>query len=566
MAKKSTGSAPSSGAGKSIFDVIKSFDKSAEILEESKVAVIKDYIDTGNYMLNAAMTGSIFKGVPTGRCTVLAGDPGTGKSYLALSICRNAQKKGYTPIYLDSEAAMDIEFVKRLGCDPKNFVIKTVTTITEVSTFIAKTCKEISELPEEERPKVMFVLDSLGNLTSDKELTDTIEGNDKRDMTKQQQVKALFRTNATALGRLGFPFIVIAHVYQTQEMFSKTVVSGGCLVPDTLVITESGPKKISLIEEGERVLDEYGFFSKVVKTFKFKKPTISIQFGKVSDDTESNDIVPFDTMECSRDHRFLVKVSEGDYQWIKAEDIQPNAEVMTITEYTCPVSEIKVRPSYDTCVVLSKTENPETDVCDLCVDYSHTYVTENGIINHNSGINFNASLTMLLSTAKLEDKKSDKIAESKTGEFTKKGVVVTANPVKSRFTIPQKVRFQIPFFREPNPYIGLESYVTWDNAGILRGELLSEKDYEKLSDSEKEICKEMKDKDGKVCYARPKDTARNLVVKHLGGCVRLEDMWTPKVLTDEILHNLDDVAIRPNFELPSKDSNYDVDELLDSDE
>ena len=96
-------------------------------------------------------------------------------------------------------------------------------------------------------------------------------------------------------------------------------------------------------------------------------------------------------------------------------------------------------------------------MCDLCVDKNHTYVSENGIINHNSGINFNASVTLLLSTSKLEDKQSEKIAENKVGEFVKTGVVVTAKPEKSRFTIPQKVRFQIPFFKAPNPYVGLES-------------------------------------------------------------------------------------------------------------
>lgn len=406
MAKKTT----TKYTGGSIFDIVKSFDESAEILSKSKTAVISDYIDTGSYILNACISGSLLKGVPAGRCTVFAGDPGTGKTFLAISVCRNAQKKGYTPIYLDSESAIDLEQVSKLGADPNNFIIKQVTTVSEVSTFIARTCKSILDMPEEERPKVIFVLDSLGNLTSDKELNDTIDGNDKRDMTRAQAVKSLFRTNATALGKIQAPFIVNAHIYRTQDLFAKTIVSGG------------------------------------------------------------------------------------------------------------------------------------------------------------SGINFNSSVTLLLSTAKLEDKQSDKIAENKVGDFVKTGVVVTAKPEKSRFTIPQKVRFQIPFFKAPNPYVGLESYITWDNSGIMRGKLITEKEYNKLSDLEKNLCCEMKDSEGKLCYAYPKETSKNIVVKHLGCELPAVELFTSKVLTEEVLRNLDETIIKPSFELPSNSGNDDIEELLNIDD
>lgn len=406
MAKKTS----TKYTGGSIFDIVKSFDESAEILGKSKTAVISDYIDTGSYILNACISGSLLKGVPAGRCTVLAGDPGTGKTFLAISVCRNAQKKGYTPIYLDSESAIDLDQVSKLGADPNNFIIKQVTTVSEVSTFIARTCKSILEMPEEERPKVIFVLDSLGNLTSDKELNDTIDGNDKRDMTRAQAVKALFRTNATALGKIQAPFIVNAHIYRTQDLFAKTVVSGG------------------------------------------------------------------------------------------------------------------------------------------------------------SGINFNASVTLLLSTSKLDDKQSDKIAENKVGDFVKTGVVVTAKPEKSRFTIPQKVRFQIPFFKAPNPYVGLESYITWENSGIMRGKLITEKEYNKLSDLEKNLCCEMNDSEGKLCYAYPKETSKSIVVKHLGCELPAVELFSSKVLTEEILKHLDETIIKPSFELPSNTGNDDIEELLNVDD
>jgi RecA/RadA recombinase len=404
MAKKNV----STSVNGSIIDIINAVDNSAEILSSSKTAVISDYIDTGSYILNACMTGSIYKGIPNGRCVVLAGAPGSGKSYLALSICRNAQKKGYTPIYIDSEFSIDKEFVERLGCDSSNFIIKPVTTITEVSTFMANVLAKINEMPEESRTKVIFVLDSLGNLTSSKELTTTLDGGTTKDMTKQQEIKALFRTNATAIGKAKAIFIVNTHIYKTLDLFSSNVVSGG------------------------------------------------------------------------------------------------------------------------------------------------------------SGINYNASITMMLSTSKLDDKESDKIVEQKVGEYTKTGVIVTAKPEKSRFTIPQKVRFQIPFFKAPNPYVGLEAYITWENSGILRGTIFTQKEYDKLSDNDKKICKEFTNVNGEQVYAYPKETSRSIIVKHLGGEVPVTELFTSKVLTDDILRNLDELCIRPSFELPSQDSDTDINELIDN--
>ena len=301
----------------SLFDLVNSIDQGAEILADCKTAVITDYINTGSYILNAAMTGSLFKGVPCGRVTTLAGPSGCGKSYLALSICREAQKKGFTPIYLDSEAAIDKDFVERLGCDSKNFIIKQVTKISEVSTFVANLCKKLLELPKEKRMKVILVLDSLGNLTSDKELNDTIDGNLKRDMTKQQEIKALFRTNITAIGKLNIPFIVNSHIYQTTDLFSKQVVSGGCLVKGEEIITESGCKAIEDVKEGERVLTADGTYQEVLKTFTFEKPAITFTFEDGR------------TITCSREHRFLVENDiTKESSWKMAKDLNEDDVIL----------------------------------------------------------------------------------------------------------------------------------------------------------------------------------------------------------------------------------------------
>jgi hypothetical protein len=111
--------------------------------------------------------------------------------------------------------------------------------------------------------------------------------------------------------------------------------------------------------------------------------------------------------------------------------------------------------------------------------------------------------------------------------------------------------------------VGLEAYITWNNAGIIRGKLVTEKEYSKMSDLEKKLCEEMTDKDGNKCYAFPKETSKNIVVKHLGCEVPAVELFTSKVLTDEILHNLDETIIKPSFELPSNTGNDDIEELLD---
>ena len=156
--------------------------------------------------------------------------------------------------------------------------------------------------------------------------------------------------------------------------------------------------------------------------------------------------------------------------------------------------------------------------------------------------------------------------KEKIGDFTKLGVTITARPEKSRFTIPQKVQFFIPYFKQPNPYTGLQQYLTWENSGIMEGVLLNEKEYGKLSDKEKETVKTF-EKDGVTYYAFPKIAGitanRTIVVAHLGKQLKLSELFTPYVLTDEILHKLDEEVIRPNFELPSQESSADLSEFVD---
>ncbi|HRT03417.1 MAG TPA: ATPase domain-containing protein, partial [Candidatus Diapherotrites archaeon] len=176
MAKKKISEEISSNSFSKLNDFLNKIAPDGEILDINPIAKIDEWISTGSYILNAALSGSIFGGLPNRRSLVLAGEEGTGKTFIALSICRNAQKMGYDIIYFDSEGAIDIDFVSRLGVDTSRVRLQPVNTIEEFSHISSRIVEQFNEMKQkgETPPKIMIVLDSLGNLTSIKEAEDTI--------------------------------------------------------------------------------------------------------------------------------------------------------------------------------------------------------------------------------------------------------------------------------------------------------------------------------------------------------------------------------------------------------
>lgn len=211
-------------------DLLNKIAPDGEMIEVNPIAKIDEWIRTGSYILNAALSGSLFGGMPNRRSLVFAGEEGTGKTYLALSICRNAIRyNNYDVIYFDSEGAIDIDFVQRLGVDTSHVRLQPVNTVEEFSHIAAQITQSARENIKKglKPPKVMVVLDSLGNLSSLKEVDDTTTGENKRDMTKQQAIRKLFRVNGLQFAMLGIPFIVNAHTYDAMSMFTPKEISGG---------------------------------------------------------------------------------------------------------------------------------------------------------------------------------------------------------------------------------------------------------------------------------------------------------------------------------------------------
>lgn len=205
-------------------------DPLGSIITENEFSRISEWIPTGNYALNAQIGGSIFKGVPANRGIVFAGESGTGKTFLILNVVREAQKMGYFVIYGDSETAVDQDLLEKFGIDPTKVRYQPFKTALDVRHFASNLCATLREKKKAgmELPKVMFVIDSLGNLATEKERADAQSGSDKRDMTKQQNLRSMFRVITTDLAEFKIPLIMSNHTYAAIGSYvPMQIISGG---------------------------------------------------------------------------------------------------------------------------------------------------------------------------------------------------------------------------------------------------------------------------------------------------------------------------------------------------
>jgi RecA/RadA recombinase len=339
------------------------------LLATNGFSEVDDWIPTGNYLLNAHVSGSLFGGVPNTRSFGLMGDPGTGKSFLCLNIVREAQKKGYNVLYCDTEGAIDKTSALKFGIDANKIRYQPIQTVSQFQTFVANVVDMVKKAKSAgEDPKLLLVVDSLGMLSTDKELADAVKGHNAADMgSKAKELRKLFRVITLDLTAAKIPMVVTNHVY-----------TGGGYMP--------------------------------------------------------------------------TKESSGG-----------------------------------------------------------------------DGPIFAMSVVSFLSKAQLKD-----------GAGTKTGIVVTSNLKKSRFTIPEPVKFHISFANGMNPYVGLQDFVSWEACGIERGKF-----------------EEVKNKDGvKEMVFTANASSTRWAVKHLGKTIASTQLFTPEVFTDEVLKSLDEKVIKPHFLLP----------------
>ena len=191
---------------------------------------VESFIDTGSYAFNALLSGSIYGGLPGSRITAIAGEAATGKTFFALGICKHFldKDKDAGVIYFESENAVSKDMLENRGIDSSRVVIMPVATVQEFRLQAIKIIDKYLEQEKDKRKPIMFVLDSLGMLSTTKEMEDTAEGKETRDMTRSQIVKSAFRVLTLKLGQAKVPMIMTNHTYDViGSMFPQKEMGGG---------------------------------------------------------------------------------------------------------------------------------------------------------------------------------------------------------------------------------------------------------------------------------------------------------------------------------------------------
>ena len=195
----------------------------------SDINETEKYVDTGSYIFNALVSGSVFGGVSGNKITAIAGESSTGKTFFSLAVVKNflnTHPDGYC-LYFDTEAAITKSLVESRGIDTSRLVVVNVVTVEEFRGKALKAVDLYLKKPEGERRPCMFVLDSLGMLSTEKEITDALNDKQVRDMTKSQLVKGAFRMLTLKLGQANIPMIVTNHTYDVIGAYVPTKEMGG---------------------------------------------------------------------------------------------------------------------------------------------------------------------------------------------------------------------------------------------------------------------------------------------------------------------------------------------------
>lgn len=366
-----------------------------DVISKSDFSKITEWIDTGNYHLNAVFSGDLFGGIPNNRTICLAGDSGTGKTFLLLNMVAKAQEMGYYVVYYDTEGAVDVDNIQAFGVDPEKFDHQPVSDIAKFRTSITTLCKKLMEAKQKgfKTPKIFIALDSLGMLATQKEIDDAISGNTAADMTRAKSIRSLFRIITSDLTGLGIPFVFTNHTYASTGMFPTVNLSGG------------------------------------------------------------------------------------------------------------------------------------------------------------GGLIYSASVILALSKAQIKE------------GTVQTGIIVTVKTLKNRFGKPIPIKFHIRWDKGMNPYIGMEEYMNWENCGIQKGNLITDKEYEKMNDKDKSTVFEF-DYQGETKYFVPRETARNYIVKHLGKGIPANELFTPEVWTPEVLQLINEKCIKPKFSYGIDSAESEVEQIF----
>jgi len=256
--------------------ILDNISKTVPIIIEKKVKE-KTFISTGVYLLNAALSADMLKGgVSTSRITAFAGESGSGKSYLCYSVARHAQADGYSIIYIDTEMSIELGDLTnhKIDITPEKFRLVRSYKVEDVNILLTQLINELKEqkLAGFELPKLMIILDSVGQMASNKEIDDLLKNNIKVDFTKSKALGSLFRSINSDLGFLEIPFLATNHSYLTMDMYPVEKLKGGNgLLYSASVIGFMSKSKYKSGEEDDMDLGASG----ITVTFKTQKSRLA---------------------------------------------------------------------------------------------------------------------------------------------------------------------------------------------------------------------------------------------------------------------------------------------------
>lgn len=279
--------------------------KSASILSKSSFFNAKEVIPTDLPILNIAFSGSLDGGLLPG-LTVVAGASKSFKTMLSL-YCMKAHLDKYqdgVAILYDSEFGITPEYIQSFEIDVDRVIHIPIENVEQLKFDIVQRLGEI-----EKKDKVFIMIDSIGNLASKKEVEDAENEKSVADMSRAKSLKSLFRIITPHLTTKSIPCLAINHVYQSMELYSKAIVSGGCVVAGTEIQTPGGLKKVEDFSPGDLVITNYG---ENVISHVWDPNTLD------EGNPECYEIVFEDNhmVVCSENHKFLV-----DGKWISAKDL-----------------------------------------------------------------------------------------------------------------------------------------------------------------------------------------------------------------------------------------------------
>lgn len=289
---------------------MKNISKLSGIIKNSTASVKKNtgvsvgfhdpdtWVSTGNYALNYRISGDFTRGIPLGKVTMFAGESGSGKSFIVSgNIVREAQKQGIFVVLIDSENALDSDWLHALGVDtsPEKLLKVNMGMIGDVAKFTYEFIdgyrKEYGDVPREEREKVLFVIDSIGMLNTEISQDQMKAGTLKGDMGhKPKQLKSYITNCVNTIGDLNIGLVCVNHSYESQDMFNPDPkISGGSgLVYAASIVVAMAKRKLKEDEQGNKTSTVNGIRSacKVMKT-RYNKPFEDIEI-KIPYDTGMN--------------------------------------------------------------------------------------------------------------------------------------------------------------------------------------------------------------------------------------------------------------------------------------